>query len=167
VSEWLAAFEADVAADMAVTEGTKATKAPPEIPFVTIVAIVPRVSAVCVVPPPPEWAYALTGLEARARPDSIPAERWAQAVADAGYLVRELGAAPDRCGWTLADIFSAHRERPLARYDCMGLVLLLEGRKIGPIDQDQIAIRQPGGNSLRFRIRQMPTSETMMLWDLP
>jgi hypothetical protein len=49
----------------------------------------------------------------------------------------------------------------------MGLCLLLEGRKIGPIDADQIAIRQPGGAILHFRRRSMPVPEEMMLWELP
>jgi hypothetical protein len=116
--------------------------------------------------PPQDWQDALTRLEARARPDSIPTERWTQTVADAGYLVREWAAALDRCGWTLTDVFSAHREKPLARYDAMGLVLLVEGRKIGPIDADRIAIRQRGGTVLHFRHSRLPTPETRMLWDL-
>src|SRR6185436_13745956 len=104
--------------------------------------------------------------ETRARPVDISAERWSQVVADAVYLVREWGAALARCGWTLSDLFSAHPIKPLARYDAMGICLLLQGRKIGPIDADRIAIRQPGGAVLHFRRQARSCPEAVMLWDL-
>jgi hypothetical protein len=115
---------------------------------------------------PPEWRDALDRIDAGRRPESIPAERWAQAVADARYLVREWSVALSRCGWTLTDIFSAHREQPLARFDAMGVCLLLQGRKVGPIDQNRIAIRRPGGAVLHFRRPRVSVAETVMLWDL-
>jgi hypothetical protein len=113
---------------------------------------------------PKEWRDALARIESRARPVGISAERWTQAVADAVYLVREWGAALARCGWMLSDLFSAHPIKPLARYDAMGICLLLQGRKIGPIDADRIAIRQPGEAVLHFQARTCP--EAVMLWDL-
>jgi hypothetical protein len=48
----------------------------------------------------------------------------------------------------------------------MGLCLLLQGRKIGPIDQDRIAIRRPGGAVLHFQRQHLPAREAVMLWDL-
>ena len=116
--------------------------------------------------PPPDWREALAQLETRPRPESMPAERWTQAVADASYLVHDWGQALFRCGWTLSDIFSTHQEQPLARFDAMGLCLLLQGRKIGPIDQDRIAIRQLGGAVLHFRRPRVSVAETVMLWKL-
>jgi hypothetical protein len=116
--------------------------------------------------PPADWREALAQLETRPRPESIPAERWTQAVADASYLVHDWGQALFRCGWTLADLFSAHQEKPLTRFDAMGLGLLLQGRKIGPIDQDRIAIRQLGGAVLHFRRPRVSVAETVMLWKL-
>ena len=117
--------------------------------------------------PPPDWRDALAQLETRPRPESIPADRWSQAVADASYLVHDWGHALSRCGWTLSDIFSVHREKPLARFDAMGVCLLLQGRKIGPIDQVRIAIRQPGCAVLHFGRQRLPHSEAVMLWELP
>ena len=43
-------------------------------------------------PLPPEWVDALARIQARAQPQSIPAERWRQSVADARYLVQDWAA---------------------------------------------------------------------------
>ena len=48
----------------------------------------------------------------------------------------------------------------------MGLCLLLQGRKIGPIDTDRIAIRQQGGAVLHFGRQRLAHSEGVMLWEL-
>ena len=100
------------------------------------------------------------------RPESIPAERWAQAVVDTGYLVREWGTALIRCGWTLIDSFARTRERPLVRYDTMGLCLLAAGPQARADRFDRIAIRHPGGAVLRFRRESLPAAETGLLWEL-
>jgi len=166
MSKWLAAFEADFAADMAVTIATKATKAHSANPIVPFVPFVPSLHDEPQPIPPSHWQDALARIEASARPANIPAECWAQVVADAVYLVREWGAALARCGWTLSDLFSAHPIKPLTRFDAMGLCLLLEGRRIGPIDEDRIALRQPGGAVLHFRRQARTCPEAVMLWDL-
>jgi hypothetical protein len=99
----------------------------------------------------PEWRDALAQLETRPRPDSIPAERWAQTTADARYLVREWSVALSRCGWTLPISFRRIRRGRLPASTPWGLCLLLQGRKVGPIDQVRVAIRQPDGAVLHFR----------------
>jgi hypothetical protein len=114
---------------------------------------------------PAAWRDALARIEATPCPACISAERWNQAVADARYLLADWGHALYVTGWELADLFSAHRRKPLDRYDSMGLCLLLQGRKVGPILADRIAVHA-GTGVQHFRRFHAPPAETVNLWEL-
>jgi hypothetical protein len=114
---------------------------------------------------PSAWREALARIEAHSRPAGISAERWSQVVADALYLLAEWGHALYVTGWELADLFSAHRIRPLDRYDGMGLCLLLQGRKVGLILADRITIHA-GASVQYFRRFHLASVEAAMLWEL-
>jgi hypothetical protein len=114
---------------------------------------------------PAAWRDALARIEVRSCPAGISTERWSQAVVDARYLLTEWGHALFVTGWELGDLFSAHRHKPLDRYDGMGLCLLLQGHKVGPILADRIAIHA-GAGVQHFRRFHAPPAETVTLWEL-
>jgi len=114
---------------------------------------------------PAAWRDALVRIEAKPCPAGISVERWNQAVVDARYLLAEWGHALYITGWELADLFSAHRRKPLSRHDSMGLCLLLQGRRVGPILADRIAIHASAGVQ-HFRRFHAPQAETVSLWEL-
>src|SRR5262245_19446546 len=127
MSEWLAAFEADIAAEMAVTKATKATKAHPEKAIVPIVPSVTRIRDQLGLVPP-EWVIGVQRLPALvvAADTAIPM-RWRQIIADAQVFLSCWGVEAAALGWGVLDLFGVHRVRPLSRYDAMGLVLVLDG----------------------------------------
>jgi hypothetical protein len=114
---------------------------------------------------PAAWRNALARIEAMPCPAGIALERWDQVVADARYLMVDWGHALYVTGWDLADLFSAHRAKPLARFDGMGLALLLQGRKVGPILAERIVIHACAGIQ-QFRRFHFQPAETVSLWDL-
>src|SRR5947199_319748 len=84
----------------------------------------------------------------------------------AGSFLDRWASAAITCGWSDLDVFGCDRDRPDARFDCMGLVMLLdrvEVAGIDPIGADLIA--RAGGAKLRFRRRALPR-HTVSLWDL-
>ena len=75
------------------------------------------------------------------------------------------GAEAIRCGWSDLDVFGCHQNVPTARFDCMGLVLLLDRCEIVAIDLDGADLVTASGARQRFRRRPLPT-ETVPLWAL-
>jgi hypothetical protein len=114
---------------------------------------------------PAAWRTALAQIETTPCPAGIELERWVQVIADARYLMVDWGHALYVTGWDLGDLFSAHRVMPLVRLDGMGLCLLLQGRKVGPILADQIVIHA-GAGIQQFRRFHAPPAETVNLWEL-
>jgi hypothetical protein len=128
-------------------------------------AINPQSDPVLLAGLPAAWRDALARIEVTPCPAGIAVERWGQVLADARYLMTEWGHALYVTGWDLADLFSAHRRKPLDRYESMGLCLLLRGRKVGPILADRIAIH-PSTGYQHFRRFHAPPAETVNLWEL-
>ena len=77
------------------------------------------------------WAEALARLDPTNPPSDVPLARWQQFIDDCGRFF-DLGWAnlAEASGWGPLDLFGCDRERPLARYDHMGLLWILQGRKL-------------------------------------
>jgi hypothetical protein len=96
-----------------------------------------------------------SALEARC-PDHVPTERWMQAVEDGRRFLANWGSQAESLGWTSADLFGLHTppERPhpsysrLSRYDCTGLIWLLEGREVVALTDRTASIRNPRSGSI-------------------
>ena len=85
-----------------------------------------------------------------------------------GCLPRPLGRAEAiRCGWSDLDVFGVNPARPDARFDAMGLVLLLDRCEVVSIDRDgaDLVVTVTGAGQ-RYRRRPLPP-DTISLWDLP
>jgi hypothetical protein len=99
-------------------------------------------------------------------PPGFSPERWQRIIDAAGVFLDRWAVEAIRCGWSDLDVFGANPDRPDARFDCMGLVLLLDRREIVGIDQhgaDLIAC--PDRARQRYR-RRPPPADTVSLWDL-
>lgn len=75
--------------------------------------------------------------------------RWRQAQADAHRFVRNWGDQAAALGWRPDELFGLHPLAPLARYDAMGLLWLLGGRRVMDISESAATLE----NGLRFRRR--------------
>ena len=75
------------------------------------------------------------------------------------------GAEAICCGWDTLDVFGCHQEAPAARFDCMGLVMLLNRCEILAIDERGADLVTASGARQRFRRRPLPLG-TVSLWEL-
>jgi hypothetical protein len=79
---------------------------------------------------------------------------------DAAHMPLQRAAERDRryfnatavaLGWTDADLFGCDDIRPYARIDRMGLVWLLNGRRVVAVTADTAAIETESGTQMTFR----------------
>jgi hypothetical protein len=104
------------------------------------------------------YARALAALEARC-PDCVPADRWQQAVEDGKRFLARWGKQAAALGWTARDLFGLHTppENPhpsysrLSRYDCTGLIWLLQGRRVTAMTESTARIGGATGNDTTYR----------------
>jgi hypothetical protein len=64
---------------------------------------------------------------------------------------RYFNATAVALGWTDADLFGCDDIRPYARIDRMGLVWLLNGRRVVAVTADTAAIETESGTQMTFR----------------
>ena len=74
-------------------------------------------------------------------------------------------ASTIRCGWSDLDVFGCDRDRPDARFDAMGLVLLLDRMEVVGIDPEGADLVTETGTRQRYRRRPLPAN-TVSLWAL-
>jgi len=98
-------------------------------------------------------------------PTMVPVRRWQQAVEDGSRFLAKWGEHAEALGWSSADLFRLHTppEKPhpsyqrLSRYDCTGLIWLLEGRRVVALTADTASIRNPKtGNVTVYRKHNKP-----------
>src|SRR5438477_11657966 len=115
---------------------------------------------------PRRWAEGYAALCSMTPPAGFSSERWARIVDAAGVFLDRWAADAIRCGWSDLDTFGCDPDRPDARFDAMGLVMLLDRVEVTGIDPEGAdLIATAGGAELRFRRRPLPQS-TISLWDL-
>jgi hypothetical protein len=73
--------------------------------------------------------------------------RWRQACDDARRFLDQWGETAAKLGWTSADLFGLHPIAPLARYDVMGLIWVLDGWRVKVLTRTHAVL----DNDLRFR----------------
>jgi hypothetical protein len=115
---------------------------------------------------PRAWAEGFAALCAMSAPNGFSPERWQRIIDATGTFLDRWAAEAVAAGWSDLDIFGCDPDRPDARFDCMGLVLLLDRREIVSIDEhgaDLIAC--PDRARQRYRRRPLP-GDTVSLWDL-
>ena len=98
-------------------------------------------------------------------PTGFSAERWDRLVHAAGKFLVHWGADAALLGWSALDVFGCHVNAPDRRFDCMGLVLLLERREVVGLDIGGADLMTVTGARQRFRRRPLPPG-TVSLWQL-
>jgi hypothetical protein len=112
---------------------------------------------------PARYRQAMTALEGGC-PYLVPVDRWQQCVADAQRFLARWGDQAEALGWTARDLFGLHRipdkphpsYRRLSRYDCTGLVWLLQGRSVVVLTADSAAIMNATGAITTYRKHNKP-----------
>jgi hypothetical protein len=99
---------------------------------------------------PLEWQAICDELKRSEPPTWASAERWRELVADAEGFLAVWGKAADQLGWTTLDLFGVHPTAPAARFDVMGLILILRGRKVSALAEQTATIDCNSGAKLTF-----------------
>jgi len=82
---------------------------------------------------PLEWKAICEEIKRAAPPSWVSAERWRELVADAESFLAAWGKTANRLGWTTLDLFGVHPTSPASRFDVIGLIPILRGRKISAL----------------------------------
>ena len=114
---------------------------------------------------PRTWAEGYTALSSMPAPAGFSSERWSRIVDAAGIFIDRYAGVATECGWSDLDVFGCDPDRPDARFDCMGLVLLLDRCEIIGIDGDGADLVTETGARQRYRRRSLPAN-TVSLWVL-
>ncbi len=115
---------------------------------------------------PEAWTQGVADLLAMAQPASCPAERWKALREDAYTFLRDHAARAHKLGWTVLDLFGVHPVKPWVRFDCMGLVPLLNGARVTALSDIEAVIEKPSGARLTYRRCGQVPSEARPVWSL-
>lgn len=114
---------------------------------------------------PRSWAEGYAALSSMSCPHGFMPDRWRRIVNAAGYFLDCWAVHAAKSGWDALDAFGCHFARPDARFDCMGLVLLLDRYEVVGVDASGADLRTNTGTTLRF-YRRKPPEGAVALWDL-
>ena len=113
------------------------------------------------------WAEALAQLDPANPPADVPLARWQQFIDDCGRVL-DLGWAnrAEAFGWGPLDLFGCDRERPLARYDHMGLLWMIQGGKLVALTADSAKIDTLTGALQTYPRRPIDSDRVVLAWEL-
>jgi hypothetical protein len=111
------------------------------------------------------WAEGFAALCVMPPPTGFSSERWRRVIDAASVFFDRWADVAAACGWTDLDVFGCNPHRPDARFDCMGLVLLLDRCEVVGIDEHGADLVTNTGAAQRFRRRPLPLG-TIRLWQL-
>jgi len=115
---------------------------------------------------PRQWAEGYAALSTMPPPASFSSERWQRIVDGAGRFMDRWAVKAAECGWSDLNVFGANPDQPDRRFDCMGLLLLLDRCEIVGVDESGAdLVAAPGGAEQRYRRRPLP-AHTKPLWEL-
>jgi hypothetical protein len=101
---------------------------------------------------PPALAEGFARLDPARPPDDVPQRRWRQFIDDCGtFLDSGWPTKATALGWGAADLFGCDRLKPFARVDRLGLLWLLNGRRIVALTADSATIETASGGRLTYR----------------
>ena len=115
---------------------------------------------------PEAWTQGVADLLAMARPASCPDAKWQALREDAYRFLRDHAARAHELGWTGLDLFGVHPGKPWVRFDCMGLVPILNGARVTALSGIEAVIEKSSGARLTFRPRTMAPDEACLVWEL-
>jgi hypothetical protein len=84
---------------------------------------------------PRQWAEGYAALSTMAAPTGFSPARWQRIIDATGTFLDRWAAEAIECSWSALDVFGVNPDRPTARFDAMGLVLLLDRCSVVSIDE--------------------------------
>jgi hypothetical protein len=117
------------------------------------------------------WAEGYARLDMMPTPAAYKhrAHLWALLKDNVGHFLDQWGKEAAAAGWTVHDLFAVHRVAPMARYDQMGLLPLLETRTVTAVDEKGATLLSSdsrGGARQRWNRRPYDQQRACMVWEL-
>jgi len=118
---------------------------------------------------PRDWAEALARLDRANPPRDVPLARWQQFINDCGrFLDQGWANRAEALGWGPFELFGCDRKRPLARYDHMGLLWIIQGGRLVALTADTATIDDTRTGSLQtYRRVPIDLDRAVLAWELP
>ena len=114
---------------------------------------------------PKRWAEGFAAMCSMPAPAGFSPERWQRIIDAAGVFIDKWAAKAIACGWADLDVFGCDSAAPDRRFDCMGLLLLLDRMEVVAIDEHGADLCALTGDPQRYRRKPKP-NHTVRLWDL-
>jgi hypothetical protein len=113
------------------------------------------------------WSEGCRSLPATPPVSGFSAERWQRIIDAANSFLDRWAETAIACGWGELDAFGCDEAAPDRRFDCMGVVLLLDRCRIAAVDETgaDLVTTTGGDAQQRFRRRPLPMG-TVPLWQL-
>jgi hypothetical protein len=116
---------------------------------------------------PRAWAEGFARLDPSRPPADVPAKRWLRFIDDCGrFLDGRWPAKAADFGWGPLDLFGCDRERPFARIDHLGLLWLIDGRKLVALTKDTATVQSATGTHQTHYRRPVQVGRVVLAWDL-
>lgn len=93
----------------------------------------------------------LARLQAMPPPRPFTAETWATFLNDVETFAAKHGSTARRLAWSRSELFGWHPSARLVRVDCLGLLVVLKGRRVIDLQTDHALIERKGDTPLRWR----------------
>jgi len=116
-----------------------------------------------------EWAEVFAKIQLMSKPKKLEMRYWQIFLDDTGRFLDLFVHQAAKLGWRPEDIFCCHREAPNNRYDCMGLIFLLQGKEIIEISESKVVMVNQNGQKLSFvkpGAKYKTVGEIKMIWEL-
>ena len=115
---------------------------------------------------PDNWVQGAADLLVLPCPESCSTERWEALQEDSYCFLRDWAPQAHELGWTALDLFGVHPVKPWERFDCMGLVPLLNGAAVVALSDIEATIEKPNGARLTYHRRGVAHDEACLVWGL-
>lgn len=99
---------------------------------------------------PTQWLEIVAELKRHDPLSEFSANRWQTLIDDARIFLTSWGETAHSLGWNDLDLFGVYPLAPTARYDLIGLILLLRGDVVVALTDRLATIRRPSGACLNY-----------------
>jgi hypothetical protein len=115
---------------------------------------------------PRAWAEGFARLDRATPPLDVSPQRWQRFIDDCGLFI-DFGwaAKADALGWGPLDLFGCDRARPWQRVERLGLLWLLNGRRLLKLEAGIAVIQATNGSTVTFS-RIASSDGRVLAWNL-
>lgn len=118
---------------------------------------------------PEPWQLTLTNALTRSCPAKISSNKWGAIIKQLQLWIEQPEQLQEIIAkdWSLKNIFGCHLTHPLIRYDCMGLLMLIQNKTIIEVSSDWITLKTKSGAIQTHKRPLLPLPEQTTLDLLP